>query len=130
MAYYATFGLADGGLVPHPPGATLSPVGYGIWPDGLGLVLDRLHEELPDMPLVAEFGVGTDDALRSPYIRRGLEITHDTLARGIDIRGFFHWTGVDNHEWLHGYDVAFGIVDRDRTVRPSAAVLRAEARPS
>ncbi len=36
---------------------------------------------------------------------------------------------MDNYEWLHGYDVDFGIVDRDRNVRPSAAVLRAEAHP-
>ncbi len=46
---------------------------------------------------------------------------------GIDIRGFFHWTAVDNYEWLHGYDVSFGIVDRDRNVKPSAMVLRREA---
>jgi beta-glucosidase len=42
------------------------------------------------------------------------------------VRGFFHWTGVDNYEWLHGYEVAFGIIDRDRTVKPSASVLQAE----
>jgi beta-glucosidase len=132
FSYYAAFGIAGGKIVPHPPGAALSPLGYGIWPDGLGLVLDRLHDELPDVPLlVAEYGVGTDDdAVRAAYIQRGLEITHDALARGIDIRGFFHWTGVDNYEWLHGYDVAFGIIDRDRNVRPSAAVLKAETRPS
>ena len=46
------------------------------------------------------------------------------------MRGFFHWTGVDNYEWLHGYDVAFGIIDRDRNVRPSALVLKREARPA
>ncbi len=33
----------------------------------------------------------------------------------------------DSYEWLHGYDVSFGIIDRDRTVRPSARVLQAEA---
>ena len=43
------------------------------------------------------------------------------------MRGFFHWTAVDNYEWLHGYDVAFGIIDADRNVRPSALVLQAEA---
>ena len=53
---------------------------------------------------------------------------HDALGRGIDVRGFFHWTAVDNYEWLHGYDVAFGLIDRDRRVRPSAAVLAGEAR--
>ena len=42
-------------------------------------------------------------------------------------RGFFHWTAVDNDEWRHGYDVAFGIRDRDRNVKPSAGVLAREA---
>jgi beta-glucosidase len=34
---------------------------------------------------------------------------------------------VDNYEWLHGYDVSFGILDRDRSVRASALVLAREA---
>jgi beta-glucosidase len=92
-------------------------------------VLDRLHEELPDTPLlVAEYGIGTDDdEQRAAYLRRGLEVTNEAIARGIDVRGFFHWTGVDNYEWLHGFDVRFGIIDRDRNVRPSAQVLKSEA---
>jgi beta-glucosidase len=92
-------------------------------------VLDRLHTELPATPLlVCEYGIGTDDDNeRAEYIERGLAIVNERIARGIDVRGFFHWTGVDNYEWLHGYDVAFGIIDRDRNVRPSAAVLRREA---
>ena len=35
--------------------------------------------------------------------------------------GLFHWTAVDNYEWLHGFDVSFGIIDRDRNVRPERA---------
>jgi beta-glucosidase/6-phospho-beta-glucosidase/beta-galactosidase len=51
-------------------------------------------------------------------------------TRGIDVRGLFHWTAVDNYEWLHGYDVPFGIIDRDRHVRASAQVLKREATAS
>ena len=92
-------------------------------------MLDRLHAELPGTPLlVAEFGVGTDDdAVRAAYLRRGLEVVHDAIARGIDVRGLFHWTDVDNYEWGFGYDVRFGIIDGDRNVKPSAHVLAAEA---
>ena len=39
---------------------------------------------------------------------------------GIDVRGFFYWTGIDNYEWGHGFDVAFGLLDRDREARGSA----------
>jgi len=72
--------------------------------------------------------VGTaDDTVRAQYITDGLAITHDAIARGIDVRGFFHWTAVDNYEWLHGYSLDFGLIDRDRNVRPSARVLRRDA---
>ena len=129
FSYYAALGVRSGQLVVHPPNAALSPLGYGIWPDGLGVVLDELHATLPGVPLlVAEYGIGTDDDTeRARYLVRGLQLTRDALARGIDVRGFFHWTAVDNYEWLHGYDVRFGIIDRDRKVRPSARVLQREA---
>ena len=130
FSYYLGIGFRAGRPALHPPGAKeISPLGYAIWPDGLGLVLDDLHLALPGVPLlVAEYGVGTDDdALRARYIERGLEIVHAAIARGPDVRGFFHWTAVDNYEWLHGYDVRFGLIDRDRNVRASARVLQREA---
>ena len=129
FSYYGAFGIEDGELAVHPPGAPRSPLGYGIWADGVGLVLDRLHAEVPGTPLlVAEFGVGTDDdEVRAAYLRRGLDVVHAALATGIDVRGLFHWTNVDNYEWGFGYDVRFGCIDRDRNVKPSAHVLAAEA---
>jgi beta-glucosidase len=129
FSYYAAMGVRAGRIVPHPPEAPTSPLGHSVWAEGLGRVLDRLHHEVPGTPLlVAEYGVGThDDTVRAAYLQRGLELTADAIRRGIDVRGLFHWTGVDNYEWLHGYDVAFGIIDRDRNVRPSAQVLRAAA---
>jgi beta-glucosidase len=129
FSYYMTFGVRDGAIVPYPEDAPLSPLGYAISADGLSLVLERLHAEVPGVPvLVAEYGIGTDvDADRARYLADGLRVTNDAIAQGIDVRGFFHWTGVDNYEWLHGFDVAFGIIDRDRNVRESARVLQREA---
>ncbi len=129
FSYYGTMGVRDGKLNIHPPDAPLTPLVYGIWAGGLGLVLDRIHYELPGTPvLVAEYGIGTDDdGARTDYLTQGLTIVHDAIARGIDVRGLFHWTAVDNYEWLHGYDVSFGIIDRDRSVRASALVLAREA---
>jgi beta-glucosidase len=129
FSYYATIGVAAGRVVPYPADAPLSPLGYAISAAGLGLVLNRLADELPGIPLlVAEYGIGTDDdAVRARYLTDGLAVIHEALSRGIDIRGLFHWTAVDNYEWQHGFDVQFGIVDRQRTVRPSAHVLAREA---
>jgi beta-glucosidase len=131
FSYYATIGVAEGRIVPYPTDAPGSPLGYTIWADGLGLVLARLAEELPQTPLlVAEYGIGTDDDdERAQYLTDGLAVVQDALSRGIDVRGFFHWTGVDNYEWQHGFDVQFGLADRQRIVRPSAQILAKEAAP-
>ena len=129
FSYYSAHGVDARSTVPYPSDAPRSPLGYAIWADGLREVLDRLRAELPRHALlISEYGIGTDDdAERARYLERGLEIASDAIAHGVDLRGFFHWTGVDNYEWLHGYDVRFGIADADRTLRPSADVLRREA---
>lgn len=110
---------------PYPPDGEVGPLGYVPWSDGLRLVIDRLHAELPGKPLlVAEYGIGTtDDARRCRYVEDGIGIAADALAGGIDVRGFFHWTGVDNYEWIHGYGVPFGLFDRDRSPRRSTEVI-------
>ena len=48
--------------------------------------------------LVAEFGIGTDDdQVRAAYLQRGLDVVHQAIERGVDVRGLFHWTAVDNY---------------------------------
>jgi len=132
FSYYSAHGVRNGKLVAYPETEKISPLGYAIWPDGLELVLNRLKKELPNTPLIlAEYGVGTsDENERSAYLSAGLDIVHMAIAQGIDVRGFFHWTAVDNYEWLHGYDLQFGIINTDRTTKPSSEVLRQEAKPS
>jgi beta-glucosidase len=49
------------------------------------------------------------------------------IADGVDVRGFFHWTGVDNYEWGRGFTVPFGLFDRDRNAKGSAALARSWA---
>ncbi len=130
FSYYSAMGIrADGTRAPYPADAPVSPLGYAIWPEGFRLVFERLQRELPGTPLlVSEYGLGTDDdSRRCEYLRAGLGIVAGVLAQGVDLRGFFHWTGVDNYEWLHGYDVTFGLFDRDRRPRASLDVLAAAA---
>ena len=61
-------------------------------------------------------------------LRASLGVVEEAIADGIDVRGFFHWTGVDNYEWDHGFEVPFGLFDRNREPRASAALLAARAR--
>ena len=66
---------AEGKIVPYPSGARVGPMGYAPWSEGLGIVLHRLHEELPGRPLlICEHGVGTDDdEWRCDVLRESLQ---------------------------------------------------------
>jgi beta-glucosidase len=131
FSYYSAQAVGrDFGFAPYPSGARVGPLGNAPWPEGLGLVLRRLDEELPNRPLlVCELGLGTatsapDDQWREDYLRESLDVVEDAIDDGIDVRGVFFWTGVDNYEWLRGFDVQFGLFDRDREPRGSAEAVR------
>ena len=116
---------AASGMRPYPPDGDVGPLGYVPGSDGLAAVIDRLHAELPGRPLlVSEHGVGTaDDAQRYAIIERSVGLVGERVAAGVPVKGFFHWTGVDNYEWNYGYDVAFGLFDRDRQPRRTADLM-------
>ncbi|GAA0612727.1 glycoside hydrolase family 1 protein [Kutzneria viridogrisea] len=124
--YYAMAVDAAGGLHPHPSGLPVGPQGYVRWAEGLGLVLRRLGEELPGRSfLVSELGWGgTDDLARTKYLRAALAEVRGALGRGLDLRGVFFWTGIDNYEWLHGHRVPYGLFDLGRQPRGSAHAIR------
>ena len=120
FSYYSATGVdAAGAIVPYPTSARVGAMRYAPWSEGLDLVLHRLHDELPGRPLlICEHGVGTDDdAWRCDVLRESLTLVERAVADGIDVRGFFHWTGVDNYEWDHGFDVPFGCFTHDREPR-------------
>jgi beta-glucosidase len=131
FSYYSATGVdAEGAIVPYPANARVGPMGYAPWSEGLAVVLHRLHEELPGRPLlICEHGVGTDDDdWRCDVLRESLALVGRALDDGVDVRGFFHWTGVDNYEWNHGFDVQFGCFSREREPRGSAELLQSYAR--
>ncbi|WP_175410888.1 GH1 family beta-glucosidase [Streptomyces sp. TRM64462] len=109
------------------------------WPvdaDGLYELLTRLRDGLPDVPLViTENGAAYDDyadpegAVHDPervaYLHQHLAAVHRALAAGVDVRGYFLWSLLDNFEWAYGYSKRFGIVHVDfasqrRTPKDSA----------
>jgi beta-glucosidase len=66
-----------------------------------------------------------DDPLRIAYYRDHLDAALDAIERGVDVRGYFAWSLLDNFEWNHGYSKRFGIVHVDyetqrRTPKQSA----------
>ncbi len=65
--------------------------------------------------IVTENGIGTDDdQQRINYITTALEGLQRCLDDGLDIRGYYYWSFLDNFEWLFGYKPRFGLVDVDR----------------
>ena len=126
FSYYFASSVSPGKwLAPYPADGELGPSGYVPWSEGLGICLDRLAAELPGKPLlISEHGVGGPDELRCRVLAESLQVVSDRLAAGLDIRGFFHWTGVDNYEWSKGFTVPFGLFDRDRRPKPSAELAR------
>ncbi len=130
FSYYTATGVdAEGKIVPYPTNARVGPMRSAPWSEGLAIVLHTLHDELPGRPLlICEHGVGTDDdEWRCDILRESLTLVEHAIDDGVDVRGFFHWTGVDNYEWNYGFGVQFGCFSRDREPRGSAELLRAYA---
>ena len=118
----------DGDLPPEA-GVELTQAGYEFWPEALEQTI-RFAASRAKVPVyVTENGVAAeDDTRRVEYIRRALAGVQKCLADGIDVRGYFHWSLLDNFEWNSGYRPKFGLVavnreTFERTVKPSARLL-------
>ena len=110
-------------------GHGLTDNGWEIAPDVLGGLIDEAAQS--GLPLlITENGMAdATDRLRPAFIRMHAEEIRKAEARGIPIHGYFHWSLLDNYEWLDGYEPKFGLyaVDRatmERTPRPSVEVFR------
>jgi beta-glucosidase len=129
---------ANGPVGPEA-GVPVLIMGYEFWPEALeGTV--RYASKTANVPIhVTENGIGTtDDGQRIEYERRALAALVKCMHDGIDVRGYFYWSLMDNFEWLFGYGPEFGLVAVDRTTqqrrpKPSAewlgAIARANALP-
>ena len=87
----------------------------------------RYANQVAGIPvIVTENGLATaDDAQRMRYVEIALQGIANCLADGIDVRGYFYWSALDNFEWVFGYRPTFGLIAVDRatqarTVKPSA----------
>lgn len=131
------------------PDSTYTDMGWEVYPAGLFEFLFRLKNEYGNPPIyITENGaayadtVGPDgrvrDEARRTYLEQHLAVTGAAVRVGVDARGFFVWSLIDNFEWTHGYDRRFGIVHVDfdtqkRTVKDSgrwyAELIRSTRKP-
>jgi len=118
------------------PGVATTASGWAIEPEGLLETLLRLTQDYDPPPIyVHESGAAfddqpdaggfVDDQDRLEYLRAHVRVAQEALAAGVDLRGFFVWSFLDNFEWAEGYAKRFGIVRVDfdtlrRTPKASA----------
>ena len=120
----APFGFVD---TPAEPATT--SFGWSVIPDSLRAVLTRVSREFTDLPIyVTESGASYDDVVvdgavhdaeRVAYLEGYFAAAAQARAEGVDLRGYYVWSFLDNFEWGEGYSKRFGIVhvDYDTQVR-------------
>jgi len=132
-----------------PDGVVTTAMDWGIEPDGLNHLLIRLAKEYPSLPLyITENGAAfydyidpegaVDDDERIAFLDAHLRAAHAALQTGVDLRGYFVWSLLDNFEWSQGFSKRFGLAFVDyrtqtRVLKRSggwyANVIRANALP-
>jgi len=129
-------GLVRAASVPQKR-ATYTDTGWEVCAPALTDVLVWVKERYGNPPIyITENGaaffdpptVENDrlaDPLRLGYLRGHIKAVHAAIERGVDVRGYFVWSLLDNFEWSHGYSKRFGIVHVDfdtqkRTLKDSA----------
>jgi beta-glucosidase len=121
--YYCSSAFGGGRLdtwspLPDPP---RDAMGRAVNPRGMEEGLLRVAKALPGVPiLVTENGCPTgDEAFRIRYVAAHLAALDRARRRGVSVHGYFHWTAVDNYEWLQGFSPAirFGLIGFDPATR-------------
>ena len=123
------------------PRSTHTETDWEVYAPGLTDILVWFRERYGAMPLyITENGAAFDDPpaapgdvvedpLRVQYLREHLAALEGAVAAGVDVRGYFVWSLLDNLEWSHGFTKRFGIVHVDfatqkRTLKASAVFYR------
>jgi len=131
---YSRVHFGPEGQAPNDPTVPVTQMGYEYWPQGVEHCARRAAEITGLPVLLTESGLATDnDAERIAYIQEVLRGVVRAIGDGVDIRGYFVWSLLDNFEWSRGFTPKFGLhsVDAetfDRRAKPSAAWFGSIAR--
>jgi beta-glucosidase len=113
---------ADGNAVgvDLAPPEELTEMGWEVYPSGLTSILKRVWEDYrPKEIYVTENGIAlsepeagsarVSDPRRVSFLRDHLLATHRAIEAGVPLKGYFHWSLMDNFEWGNGYTKRFGL---------------------
>ena len=103
----------------------VSDTNWEVYPEGIYYVLKELKKYKKPIYITENGLADAKDRLREDFIKEHLTFVHKVLGEGVDVRGYFHWSLVDNFEWEKGFEPRFGLVEIDyktleRKPRPSA----------
>jgi beta-glucosidase len=138
--YHPTVSSSANPAAPATSGARVTDMGWEVAPQSLAQLLLRLHREYALPPVfITENGAAykdelvngrIDDELRREYIESHVSAVADVMQQGVNVKGYFVWSLMDNFEWAAGYSKRFGIVHVDyatqqRTLKCSGHWYRA-----
>jgi beta-glucosidase len=133
QTYSRVVAKRDGTVGPEP-GHLLTMMGYEDRPQALAATCRFAWERTKTPILVTENGwAGEDDRRRCAFVTEALGALHEAIEGGVDVRGYFYWSLLDNYEWTRGYQPKFGLIGVDRStmrrqIKPSATLLGEIAR--
>ncbi|MBI2897357.1 MAG: glycoside hydrolase family 1 protein [Deltaproteobacteria bacterium] len=112
---------------PFPTPEPKTDFGWDIYPAGFAVVLEELREY--GLPVyITENGIAdSGDVMRATFVTEHLDVLARAIASGIDVRGYFHWSLMDNFEWVMGYCPRFGLYSVDFETKERTASLGAQA---
>jgi beta-glucosidase len=103
-----------------PDGRPLNDLGWDEFPDGLYIFLERFKSW--GLPIyVTENGVAdTAGDKRGRYLAQHMDALERASRDGVDVRGYMHWSLMDNFEWEQGYAAKFGLFSVDFEKDPTS----------
>jgi beta-glucosidase len=94
-------------------GYGLTDMGWEIHPSGLEKVL-RYASRLGVPLIITENGIATrNDRKKIRFMKGHIDVLERCIRNGMDVRGYFYWSLIDNYEWLQGLDARFGLYKVD-----------------
>lgn len=127
FSYFVSAKHGDG-FVPPKPGLPVTDLNWPIYPNGLRDMLIRVTKEYGSMPIyITENGAAFNDQVspdgqihdtrRVEFLRGFISALGEAIEAGVDVRGYFVWSLMDNFEWNKGYDPRFGLIYMDYTTQ-------------
>jgi len=112
----------------------VSDFDWEIYPEGIYHVLKDLQKYRKPIYITENGVADAKDIHREKFIKEHLRWTHKAIAEGVDVRGYFYWSLLDNFEWDKGFWPRFGLVEMDYSAKGGSAsggkTLERKIRPS